>query len=79
MKTKKETTIIKKFILLYDSHNEEKKKIIRETILEKCGFTKNTFYYKLKNENYSKTEIEVLSMIITKKSKSESNTIKLSV
>ena len=67
MKTKRETNIIKKFISLYDSHNETKKKILRDTILERCDFTKNTFYYKLKNGNYTRTEIEILEAILSKK------------
>jgi len=63
--TKQENDIIMKFITHYDLQNDTNKKMLRDAFLEKTGLGQNTFYYKLRNKNYKRTEILVLSDLLT--------------
>jgi len=62
--TKQENDTIMRFITHYDLQNDTNKKVLRVAFLEKTGLGQNTFYYKLRNKNYKRTEIEVLSGIL---------------
>ena len=62
--TKQEKKIIMKFITHYDSLNDRNKILIRDAFLTESGLTQNTFYYKLKNKNYKRKEIEILSELL---------------
>lgn len=67
--TKQEKKVIMKFITHYDSLNDRNKVLLRDAFLMQSGLSQNTFYYKLKNENYKRKEIEILSELLKLKSK----------
>lgn len=53
----------------YNALDEQRKKIFRDDILKITGWSYTTFYYKIKNDNFSKLEREAIEKYITKTSK----------
>jgi len=62
--TKQEKKIIMKFITHYDSLNDRNKVLTRDAFLKESGLSQNTFYYKLKKQNYKRKEIEILAELL---------------
>lgn len=49
----------------YKSLNDKDKVELREKIIEECGFSLSSFYYKLTNNNFKKLEIEKIQDLIS--------------
>lgn len=48
----------------YNSLDEEAKKEFRHRVMEETGFSYATFYYKMRNGNWTKAEVTVINSII---------------
>lgn len=48
----------------YSKLSEEKKKELRELVIEETGISLPTFYYKIRNNSWRKSEISIISNII---------------
>lgn len=56
-----------KFLVFSDYYTKlsvEKKKEFRELVIEETGMSLPTFYYKMRNKNWRKSEISIISNII---------------
>lgn len=65
--TKREINSILRFTEFFKLQSDNNKAVIRESVMAKCGFSRNTFYYKLKNGNFRKFEIEIIKTYNNKK------------
>ncbi|NDV47011.1 hypothetical protein D0T49_08115 [Paludibacter sp. 221] len=63
---KSENNKILAFKEYYQSLSDNEKNSLRGIITQKCEFSTSTFYYKLKNNNFKKLEINQISIIIDK-------------
>jgi len=70
-----ENDIIIGFVSHYDLQNDINKKILRDIFLEETGLSLNTFYYKLRNKNYKKKEVQVLAEITPKSNKDDTKVL----
>lgn len=50
----------------YKNLTEELKKDFRNRVLEETGFSHATFYYKMRNGNWTKAEQTVINLVIEK-------------
>jgi hypothetical protein len=50
----------------YNTLSDYDKVKIRDNIIKKCGFSLPTFYYKNKNDSYTKLEVTIIHSIINK-------------
>jgi hypothetical protein len=58
--TNKQKSIIIEFQTVFNALSVDAKAFMRFNIINKCGFSYSTFYYKLRNGNFVATEITVL-------------------
>lgn len=63
--TKIQKDKILRFITYYNNHEDDRKEI-RRLMISECGFTRNTFYYKLAHHNYTLLELKEITKILKK-------------
>lgn len=61
---KQENNNVLDFKTYYQSLNEKDKIRLRDRVVEECGFSISTFYYKLTNSGFKKLEILQINLII---------------
>ncbi len=72
---KNKNNTVNEFFNYYSNCTADLKGLIRFNVIKKCGFSYSSFYYKMRNGNFSATEITVLKKELNKSTAAYKNII----